>query len=214
MRMLEGSWGWTEAHARFVEICKKKYLPSEALPIIEYPSFPKNMKRTPMVGFYIDCCDVLIMLQKYQKAYEVIMRAQKIPVHDEDKLLAMLPRVVVLSLYMGKEMPYEFKETVKAHLSALFKDDERRRYFKMDLGKIQKMVDFFLQLNAWRELKEGEIKMLKEEDLLDVYRASKYRSLGKYIEAEIKGQNWRVKSTDVKNTPVGDFNVVKSINSP
>ena len=84
----------------------------------------------------------------------------------------------------------------------------------MDLGKIQKMVDFFLQLNAWRELKEGEIKMLKEEDLLDVYRASKYRSLGKYIEAEIKGQNWRVKSTDVKNTPVGDFNVVKSINSP
>ena len=65
LRMLADSWGYTDAHALFVSECLKRHLPRDALPLIEYPSFAKNMKRKSMVTFYIECCDVLIHLKQY-----------------------------------------------------------------------------------------------------------------------------------------------------
>ena len=65
LRMLADGWGYTDAHTLFISVCLKKHLPREALPLIEYPSFTKNMKRKSMVTFYIQSCDVLISLKQY-----------------------------------------------------------------------------------------------------------------------------------------------------
>jgi hypothetical protein len=71
---------------------------------------------------------------------------------------------------------------------------------------------FYLSLKEWRVLNENERKVLNHENLVDAYNEARYAKLGRYIENEIKGLNWRIKADSIKNQPIGELEIIKAVN--
>jgi hypothetical protein len=71
---------------------------------------------------------------------------------------------------------------------------------------------FFLDLKEWRPLAAAEAAILEHEGLMEVYEAARFARLGRYIESELKGLNWRIKSESVKGVGVGEWDVVRGVN--
>ncbi len=67
-------------------------------------------------------------------------------------------------------------------------------------------------MKEWKELKQDEASVLQNERLLDVFNASRFYPLGRYIETDVKGLNWRVKAESVKDVGVGELEVIKGVN--
>lgn len=103
--MLREHLGFTSLHGFFLKTCLKYSVPHQALSILSYPALFKYMPKNKAAEFIIDGCDILIKLNKYSEALELIKRGLEIDLINNDLLLGIISRGIVLMIHFGKQVP-------------------------------------------------------------------------------------------------------------
>jgi hypothetical protein len=122
----------------------------------------------------------------------------------------------VLAISQGESRLTEASELMRIHSDRIELEAERMAFgetaFKLDVAKEVRGFKFFFPLKEWRKLSEEESKIMKEFGLTEVYGAGEWKGLGRYIGSELKSNNWRVKSSSVKNVSLREWQVAQGAN--
>lgn len=187
IKLLERSLGYTSIFVAFLRICLVLHVPSEALEILEYPTFYKGAKQIGFLPFLLFGIDIYIQLRKYNQAYELATKAVSLFQIASETLFDIAKRYIVLCITLNK--PAQFVSQIAQVLGT--------HQNKLDQSlpkKYEETLQFYLSLTGWRTLNEAQTLMLKADDLLDAYKAGEFAKLSTYISNDIKDQNWRIKA--------------------
>lgn len=219
--MLESSLGFTEIHTYFIRVCLLFELPREALPIIDYTGLFKTMSRSKTTEFLYYAAETYLKLVDYRRAHEMIKRfftqgyieANELALSSKSSIFYMH---TVLAISQGESRLPEATEFMKMHSDRIELEADRLAFgesgFKLDVAKEARGYKFFFPLREWRKLSEEEAKIMKEHNLLEVYNAGEWKGLGRYIGSELRDNNWRVKSSSVKNVSLREWQVAQGAN--